>query len=131
LGAVGAILVAVLAPIAAKLVQMAISPTREYEADRAGAEISGNPEWLASALRKTDAYAGQGAVPDAERHPATAHLFIVNPLRGANLASLFATHPSTEERVRRLRAMAAARGMGAWDGGGAREAGPWGARRPV
>jgi len=66
-----------------------------------------------------------------ERHPATAHLSIVNPLRGANLARLFATHPSTEERVRLLRAMTVARGMGAWSGGGAREAGPWGARRPV
>jgi heat shock protein HtpX len=130
LGAVGAILVAVLAPIAAMLVQMAISRTREYEADRAGAEISGNPEWLASALRKIDTYAERAAVPDAERHPATAHLFIVNPLRSANLANLFATHPSTEERVRRLEAMAAAQGMGAWERS-AREAGPWGARRPV
>jgi heat shock protein HtpX len=81
-------------------------------------------------LRKIDTYAERAAVPDVERHPATAHLFIVNPLRSANLADLFATHPSTEQRVRRLEAMAAAQGMGAWEQG-AREAGPWGARRPV
>lgn len=130
LGAVGAIVMAVLAPVAAMLVQMAISRTREYAADRAGAEMSGNPEWLASALRKIEAYAERASVPDAERHPATAHLFIVNPLRGASLATLFATHPATEERVRRLEAMAAARGLG-WGDHGTAGVGPWGARRPA
>ena len=130
LGAAGAILMAVLAPIAAMLVQMAISRTHEYAADRAGAEMSGNPEWLASALRKIEAYAERAAVPDAERHPATAHLFIVNPLRGRNLATLFATHPATEERVRRLEAMAAARGMGSRNPA-VPGMGPWGERRPV
>ena len=130
LGTVGAILMAVLAPIAAMLVQMAISRTREYAADRAGAEMSGNPEWLASALRKLEAHAGRAAVPEAERHPATAHLFIVNPLQGRNLATLFATHPATEERVRRLEAMAAARGTGSRNRT-VLGTGPWGARRMV
>jgi heat shock protein HtpX len=114
LGTVGAILLAVLAPITAMLVQMSISRMREYEADRRGAELGGNPHWLASALRKIEASAQGTIVPDAERNPATAHLFIVNPLRGAGIAALFATHPSTDERVRRLEAMAAARGTGPW-----------------
>jgi heat shock protein HtpX len=129
LGMFGALLVAILAPVAALLVQMAISRTREYEADRRGAEISGDPQSLASALRKIEMLARRTMVPDAERNPATAHLFIVNPLHGASLASLFATHPATEERVRRLEAMAAARGLG---GGGPWDTaprGPWGARR--
>jgi heat shock protein HtpX len=129
LGMVGALLVAILAPVAALLVQMAISRTREYEADRRGAEISGDPQSLASALRKIEVLARRTMVPDAERNPATAHLFIVNPLHGASLASLFATHPATEERVRRLEAMAAARGLG---GGGPWDTaprGPWGAQR--
>jgi heat shock protein HtpX len=136
LGAVGTVLVAVLAPVAAALVQMAISRTREFAADRRGAELSGHPLWLASALRKIEATAEQTAVPDAERNPATAHLFIVNPLHGASLASLFATHPSTAERVRRLEAMAGASssrdaprprpwGGGPWD---AHPPGPWGSR---
>src|SRR5216683_2696752 len=102
LGGVGTVLAAILAPIMALLVQMAISRTREYEADRSGAELSGNPLWLASALRKIEAIARGTAVPEAERNPATAHLFIVNPLHAAGLQSLFATHPSTEERVRPL-----------------------------
>ncbi len=133
-GAAGGILVAILAPIMAMLVQMAISRAREFEADRRGAALSGHPLWLASALRKIEAMARGTAVPAAERNPATAHLFIVNPLHGASLQSLFATHPSTEERVRRLEAMAvgpATTPGGPWGGGpwdsGAR--GPWGARR--
>lgn len=129
LGMFGALLVALLAPIAALLVQMAISRTREYEADRRGAEISGDPASLASALRKIEAMARRTMVPDAERNPATAHLFIVNPLNGASLATLFATHPATEERVRRLDAMAAARGMGGGGPWGATPRGPWGVRR--
>jgi heat shock protein HtpX len=129
LGMVGSLLVAVLAPVAALLVQMAISRTREYEADRRGAEISGDPQSLASALRKIEVLARRTMVPDAERNPATAHLFIVNPLHGASLASLFATHPATEERVRRLEAMAAARGLGGGGPWGTAPRGPWGARR--
>lgn len=129
LGLFGTVLVAILAPLAAMLVQMAISRTREFEADRRGAEISGDPQALASALRKIDALARRTVVPDAERNPATAHLFIVNPLHGANLAGLFATHPATDERVRRLEAMAAARGMGGAGPWGAGPGGPWGARR--
>jgi heat shock protein HtpX len=121
LGGVGTVLAALLAPIMALLVQMAISRTREYEADRSGAEISGSPLWLASALRKIEAIARDTAVPEAERNPATAHLFIVNPLHGASLQSLFATHPSTEERVRRLEAMAASGGASIGPPG------PWGA----
>lgn len=135
LGGAGAILIALLAPIAAMLVQMAISRTREYQADRSGAELGGHPLDLASALRKIEAVARGTVVADAERNPATAHLFIVNPLHGASLASLFATHPATAERIRRLEAMAAARGQqrggGPWDQGPATPAGPWGARRAV
>jgi heat shock protein HtpX len=128
LGVFGALLVAILAPAAALLVQMAISRTREYEADRRGAEIGGDPGALASALRKIESLARRSTVAGAELNPATAHLFIINPLRGASLANLFATHPATEERVRRLEAMAAARGIaGAGPWGAA--SGPWDARR--
>ncbi len=108
LGAVGGILVALLAPLAAVLIQMAISRTREFSADRGGAEISGHPLWLAGALQKLDVAAQQVDNPSAQRNPATAHLFIVNPLRGS-LKSLFSTHPTTEERVRRLQELAAPR----------------------
>jgi heat shock protein HtpX len=102
-GLIGTILLAVLAPIAAGLVQMAISRSREYEADREGAELSGDPEALASALRKIEAYAKGGYVnPDAERNPATAHMFIINPLAGHGADSLFSTHPATENRVEAL-----------------------------
>jgi heat shock protein HtpX len=121
LGGLGVLLVMLLAPVAAALVQMAISRTREYSADRTGAELSGNPLALASALTKIEALAHGTVVPAAESHPATAHLFIVNPLHRQSLARLFATHPATAERVRLLEAMAAARGA-------ARD-GPWGARR--
>jgi heat shock protein HtpX len=104
---VGVILVAVPAPIAAGLVQMAISRGREYEADRGGAEISGDPEALASALRKIEAYARGGYHnPEAEQNPATAHLFIINPLGGRPGDNLFATHPATENRVAALMELA-------------------------
>ena len=106
LGIVGVLLVAILAPLAAMLVQMAISRTREFEADRVGAGICGHPLWLASALEKMQAAAARIDNPPAEENPATAHLFIVNPLHARTLDSLFSTHPRTEERVRRLRAMA-------------------------
>jgi heat shock protein HtpX len=95
-----------LAPLAASLVQMAISRSREYEADRMGAEISGQPLWLASALAKL--HAGTQQIPNqvAESHPATAHLYIANPLSAGGLSGLFSTHPPMEERIARLEAMA-------------------------
>ena len=102
-GIVGTIAMMILAPMAAGLVQMAISRGREYEADRGGAEISGDPEALAAALRKIEAYAKGGYMnPDAERHPATAHMFIINPLSGFGTDNLFSTHPATENRVAQL-----------------------------
>jgi heat shock protein HtpX len=95
----------ILAPIAAGLIQMAISRSREFEADAGGARICGNPHWLANALIKLEQARHQQYFTEAETHPATAHLFIVNPLNGKKLANLFATHPLTSERVARLRAM--------------------------
>jgi len=106
LGLVGMLLVMLVAPIAAVLVQMAISRSREFDADKSGAEISGRPLWLVSALEHIDAAAQRIDNEEAEQHPATAHMFIINPLHGGVLASLFSSHPSTEERVARLRAMA-------------------------
>ena len=113
LGIVGVLLMAVLAPLAAGLVQMAISRTREYEADRIGAEICGHPLWLASALEKIDRMAQRIDNPRAERNPATAHMFIINPLHVHKVDGLFSTHPNTANRVARLRRMTGA-------------AGPWG-----
>ncbi|MBI2163790.1 MAG: zinc metalloprotease HtpX [candidate division NC10 bacterium] len=101
-GIVGLIVLAVLAPLAAMLVQMAISRSREYQADAAGAQISRKPRALADALEKLE-QAAQAMPMDA--HPSTAHLFIVNPLSGGSLLRLFSTHPPVEERVARLRAM--------------------------
>jgi heat shock protein HtpX len=98
--------VALLAPLAASLIQMAISRAREFEADRGGAEISGDPNALADALTKIDAYARGIPMQTAEEHPATAQMMIMNPLSGGGIAGLFSTHPPTEERVGRLRAMA-------------------------
>jgi heat shock protein HtpX len=100
-----AILVMVFAPIAAMLIQFAISRTREFGADRGGAEISGDPNALADALAKIDAYARGIPMPIAEAHPATGQMMIINPLSGGSLKGLFSTHPTTEERVARLRAM--------------------------
>ena len=102
-----AILVLVLAPIAAVLIQLAISRGREYEADRSGAELSGDPRALADALGKIDRYAQGLPLETAEAHPATAHLMIINPLTGAGLAGMFSTHPPTAERIHRLLAMTA------------------------
>jgi heat shock protein HtpX len=96
------ILMMILAPIAAMLVQMAISRTREYEADRLGGEISGDPDALARALKKIEAYARGTVNHGAERNPASAHLFIINPLRGKGMDNLFSTHPATENRVNAL-----------------------------
>jgi len=102
-GGFGMILMAILAPIAAMLIQMAISRSREYAADRGGAEISGNPLYLAGALRKLELANQQIPLP---ANPATAHLFIVNPLSGSAMMALFSTHPPLEERVKRLEEMA-------------------------
>jgi heat shock protein HtpX len=99
------IAVAILAPLAASLIQMAISRAREFEADRGGAEISGDPQALASALEKIHRYAQGIPLEAAEAHPETAQMMIMNPLSGGGLRSLFATHPPTEERVARLMAM--------------------------
>ncbi len=111
LGIVGAILIMILAPMAAALVQMAISRTREYAADRAGAEICGHPLWLASALEKIDR-AARGIDNDtAENNPATAHMFIINPLHAHKVDGLFTTHPRTENRIQRLHALAAEMGQ--------------------
>jgi heat shock protein HtpX len=99
------LLVMLLAPLAASLIQMAISRAREFEADRGGAEISGDPQALASALQKIHRYAQGMPMEAAERHPETAQMMIMNPLSGGGLRGLFSTHPSTEERVARLMAM--------------------------
>jgi heat shock protein HtpX len=94
--------VMLLAPLAAALIQMAISRSREFGADRGGAEICGDPEALASALRKIEAYARGTPMEAADAHPETAQMMIINPLSGGDLQGLFRTHPATEERVRRL-----------------------------
>jgi heat shock protein HtpX len=101
-----AILVMILAPIAAMLIQMAISRSREFEADRGGAAISGDPGALASALRKIHSYAHQIPMNTVEEHPETAQMMIINPLSGGGLRGLFSTHPDVEERIVRLMAMA-------------------------
>ncbi|HNT72834.1 MAG TPA: zinc metalloprotease HtpX, partial [Methanothrix sp.] len=99
---VGVIAMAILAPIAAMIIQMAISRSREFGADAGGAELTGHPMALASALSKLEGASGR---VQADVNPSTAHMFIVNPLKGKKLASLFSTHPSTEERIARLSAM--------------------------
>ena len=106
MGLIGTILMMILAPLAAALVQMAISRTREYAADKAGAEICGQPMWLASALEKIAAGAARIDNDAAERNPATAHMFIINPLHAHKRDNLFATHPATENRIAALREMA-------------------------
>ena len=103
---IASIAVAILAPLAASLIQMAISRAREFEADRGGAEISGDPQALASALDKIHRYAQGIPVQAAEEHPATAQMMIMNPLSGGGIANLFSTHPATEERIARLMQMA-------------------------
>jgi len=108
--------VAILAPLAASLIQMAISRAREFEADRGGAEISGDPAALAAALQKIEAYARGMPFAAAEAHPATAQMMILNPLHGGGIAKLFSTHPATEERVARLMDMAQQGNVRAWQG---------------
>lgn len=106
---IAGIAVALLAPLAASLIQMAISRAREFEADRGGAEIAGDPNALADALMKIDAFARGIPMPTAEAHPETGQMMIMNPLSGGGLRGLFSTHPATEERVARLRALARTR----------------------
>jgi heat shock protein HtpX len=141
MGIIGTLAMVILAPIAAMLVQMAISRTREYAADNMGARICGQPGWLAAALAKIDNAAHQVENPTAERSPATAHMFIINPLSGARMDNLFSTHPATENRIAALEQLATEMGVsrsrarsaaptrsapasGPWGGG--RSAGPWG-----
>ncbi|WP_417771383.1 zinc metalloprotease HtpX [Stappia sp.] len=130
-GFVGVLLAMIVAPLAAMLVQMAISRTREYAADREGAAICGNPMWLASALQKIAGGAAQIRNPDAEHNPATAHMFIINPLSGEKMDGLFSTHPNTENRIRALMELAGGGGSPAPMTGGAPRTdppGPWGRR---
>jgi heat shock protein HtpX len=137
MGFLGTLAMVILAPIAALLVQMAISRTREYAADNLGARISGQPLALASALAKISNLAQQVPNETAEQSPATAHLFIVNPLSGERMDNLFATHPAPENRIAALEQLAAEMGQsgyraaapamagyGPWGGGASR--GPWG-----
>lgn len=112
LGFVGVLIAMIVAPIAAMLVQMAISRTREYSADRRGAEICGKPLALASALQKIAGAAHRIHNDDAERNPATAHMFIINPLSGERMDNLFSTHPNTENRIAALQQMAQDMSMG-------------------
>jgi heat shock protein HtpX len=147
MGIIGTLAMMILAPIAAMLVQMAISRTREYAADRMGAQIAGEPMWLVTGLQRIENAAHHVPNETAEHNPATAHMFIINPLSGQRMDSLFSTHPATENRVAALMQLAAEMGRtgygravqswsapapgaangpahGPW-GGGARR-GPWG-----
>ena len=132
LGAIGTILMVILAPIAAMLVQMAISRTREYGADRGGSEISGKPMALASALAKISGAAHRIENPTAEANPATAHMFIINPLSGQRMDGLFSTHPDPRNRIEALKRIASemgatTRSAGPWEKAQPSEpAGPWG-----
>lgn len=148
LGWIGVIAAAIIAPLAAMLVQMAISRSREYQADRMGGMICGNPLWLASALGKIERYARGTVNEEAETAPATAHMFIINPLNGHGVDNLFSTHPNTANRIAALEALAREmsisgpgsmtpyaeepepRQRGPWSGSSARgqdgRRGPWG-----
>jgi heat shock protein HtpX len=136
MGAIGSLLMVILAPLAAMIVQMAISRTREYAADQGGAEISGRPITLATALAKISDAAHQIENPAAEQNPATAHLFIVNPLSGHRMDNLFSTHPATENRIAALQELA--RRMGRYGAGNpsaqsvpsGTPSGPWGGVSP-
>jgi heat shock protein HtpX len=132
MGIVGTLMLVILGPLAAGLVQMAISRTREYEADRAGAEISRRPLSLAAALQKIAGAAKHIPNMPAERNPASAHLFIVNPLSGARMDNLFSTHPNVENRVARLQELARDMGeSGAPPSSGSDASGPWSEQRRV
>jgi heat shock protein HtpX len=132
-GFLGTLFAALVAPIAATMVQMAISRSREYQADRMGAMITGNPLWLASALRKINVLARQIPNEQAEAIPAAAHLFIINPLNGRGLDNLFSTHPDAANRIAELEELAREMGVtsanASFDTGGragrASSSGPW------
>jgi len=130
LSIVGSVLMLILAPLAAMIVQMAISRTREYAADNLGAHISGRPDALASALVKISRIAEEVPNDTAETHPTTAPLFIINPLSGRGMDNLFSTHPSTENRIAALEELSREMGVGGFDGAApARDKklrGPWG-----
>ncbi len=139
IGLIGTIAIMILAPMAAMLVQMAISRTREYSADRLGGQICGNPLWLASALEKISGAVHRVPNMAAERNPATAHMFIVNPLSGERMDNLFSTHPNATNRLKALHALAREMGIGGpgpgsaqpaaagpWGGGARQASGPWG-----
>jgi heat shock protein HtpX len=125
LGIVGSILMLILAPIAAMIVQMAISRSREYAADNFGGRVSGHPDALASALLKISRVAGEVPNDTAEAHPATAPLFIINPLSGHGMDNLFSTHPSTENRIAALNELSREMGLASF-GTERTTAGPWG-----
>ena len=125
-GVIGSIAIMIFAPMAAALVQMAISRSREYVADKRGAEICGNPLWLASALEKIERGARAQINPYAERSPAMAHMYISNPLNGRGADNLFSTHPSTANRVEALRRMAGEMGISGVAAPAACSSGPWG-----
>lgn len=121
-GVIGTLLMVFLAPLAAALIQMAISRAREYEADKLGAYICQRPLWLASALQKIASMAGRIPYGRAERNPSTAHMFIINPLTGQGVDNLFSTHPNTENRIAALERLASEMEQ---QSGGA-PSGPWG-----
>ncbi|MBC2887391.1 zinc metalloprotease HtpX [Ochrobactrum sp. CM-21-5] len=130
-GIIGTILAMIVAPFAAMIVQMAVSRTREYAADKRGAEICGNPLWLSSALNKIARSAKAIPNEEAEHNPATAHMFIINPLSGRGADSLFSTHPDTDNRIAALEQLAAEMGirsaaMAARSSAPSQGAGPWG-----
>lgn len=131
LGWIGVLAAAIIAPFAAMLIQMAISRSREYQADRMGGQICGNPLWLASALRKIERYARGIENERAEAIPSSAHMFIINPLSGRGVDNWFSTHPSTTNRIAALEALA--REMGIRSTASADEpatsGGPWSRRR--
>ena len=134
-GWIGMLVAIIVAPMAAMLVQMAVSRSREYQADRMGGQICGNPRWLASALQKIEGFARGIRNEPAEAAPATAHLFIINPLTGEGMDNLFSTHPNTANRIAALERLAAEMGPGpsrvgtrsaAYDRGPSSPSGPWG-----
>jgi len=131
IGVISTILAMIVAPFAAMIVQMAVSRTREYAADRRGAEICGNPLWLSSALGKIARGAKSVVNEEAEHNPATAHMFIINPLSGRGADNLFSTHPDTDNRIQALEQMAAemgirSAGMAQRNTAPAQNSGPWG-----
>jgi len=136
LGIVGMLLMMIVAPMAAMVVQMAISRTREYAADRMGAQICGEPMWLAAALGKIAGGVKRIHNPDAEANPATAHMFIMNPLSGERMDNLFSTHPNTQNRIDELQKLSSAGlgtgGRASFSGRNSQPTGPWsGAGRPT